>query len=56
MVTPARILAIGGFVAGVMGMTGGFVTPYAPTVGPFLIGGANLVMLAANVIVMVRKS
>lgn len=54
--TSARILAIGGFVAGIMGMAGGFLTPYAPTIGPFLIGGANLVMLTANVIVMLRKS
>ncbi len=53
--TGARILAFGGFTAGILGAVGGFIAPYAKTAGPFLLGGANLVMLLTNVIVMARK-
>lgn len=50
----ARILAIGGFMAGVMGAVGGFVAPWKPWLGPWLIGAANVTMLITNAVVARR--
>lgn len=49
----ARLLALGGSVAGVLGVAGGLMTPSSPTVGPLLLGGASAVVLTASIAVVI---
>lgn len=51
---PARVLAVGGFAAGILGMLGGFLMPRFPSWAPYLLGMANVVMLATNALVSLR--
>lgn len=53
--TGARVLAIGGFVAGILSAVGGALIASHPMIGGGLITAANVTMLACNAVVALMK-
>lgn len=50
-----KILAFCGTMASALGMTGGYLLPFAPRTGAFISGTAGAIMLIGNITVLSRN-